>query len=121
MTPTSGLKSANWSPGGGADAEEDQEENPQQEVCSGESQEKEGLCWRPGEQVRKDARTALKRISDQYMRTNSRKCIFLSRLTRIVCHGSKQQLKLEQVCSAKQTKKCIVCIPNILTQLQFKF
>lgn len=77
VTPTSGLKSPNSWPGGGADAEEGQEENPQQEVCSRESQEKEGLCWWTGEQVREDAHTVVKRISYQYIRTSSRKCLFI--------------------------------------------
>lgn len=35
-----------------ADVEEDQEENPQQAVCSGEPQEEEGVCWWTGKQVR---------------------------------------------------------------------
>lgn len=38
--------------GRGADIEKDQEENPQQAVCSGEPQEEEGLCGWTGKQVR---------------------------------------------------------------------
>lgn len=65
--------------GRGADVEEDQEENPQQKVGSGEPQEEEGLCWWTGEQVRKRGwRSTVKRSSFHQINKNSGKYFFYS-------------------------------------------